>query len=313
MYDLIIIGGGAGGITAAIYASRQRMKTLILTKEFGGQMAKKATEVCNYPGFPRIEGPELIKKFVEHLKAQEFVEIKFAEVEKIEKSAVRTQQGIDFTVITTENEKISGKSVIIATGADLRSLEVPGEKEFIGKGLSYCVTCDGPLFKNKNVAIIGGGNTGFEAAIFMANYAKKVYILEYGQEPTADLKNQEEAKKSKKIELITNAAIKEIKGKKMVDFLVYEDLLTKEIKTLETQGVFVEIGTQPATSLAKGLVDFNERDEIKVEFETFQTKTPGLFAAGDVNTGKYKQIITAAGEGCKAALAAYEYVKKQNK
>lgn len=303
MYDLIIIGGGPAGISAAIYASRQRIKTLLITKEYGGQMAKKATEVCNYLGFPRIGGLELIKKFVEHLNTQECVETKFGEVRKIEKD------GNDFSVITTENEKISGKSVIIATGADPRPLEVPGEKEFIGKGLGYCVTCDGPLFKNKTVAIIGGGNAGFEAAIFMTNYANKIYILEYGKEIKAEVENQEEVKKFKNIQVITNAAVKEIKGEKMVSSFIYEDTTTKETKTLEVQGIFVEIGTQPATSLAKDLVDFNERDEIKVDFETFQTKTPGLFAVGDVNVGKYKQIVTAAGEGCKAALAAYEYIK----
>lgn len=305
VYDLIIIGGGPAGISAGIYAGRQRMKTLILTKDFGGQMAGKATMVCNYLGFPKIGGSELIKKFVEHLKTQEFVEIKIAEIRKIEKDED------NFSAITTDNEKISGRSVIVATGADPRPLEVPGEKEFIGKGLGYCVTCDGPLFKNKEVAVIGGGNTGLEAAIFMTNYASKVYILECGSEIKADVENQEEVKKLKKIKTIINASIKEIKGEKLVSSLVYEDLKTKRLKTLKVQGIFIEIGNQPATSLAKGLVDFNERDEIKVEFETYQTKTPGLFAVGDVNTGKYKQIITAAGEGCKAALAAYEYVKKQ--
>jgi len=323
MYDLIIIGGGAGGISAAIYAGRQRMKTLLITKEYGGQMAKKATEVCNYLGYSRISGPELIKKFVEHLDSQEFIEKKIAEVRKIEVSrsetetqhqreafgaAVEKKRNI-FTVTTTENERFSAKSVIIATGADPRPLEVPGEKEFIGKGVSYCVTCDGPVFKNKTIAIVGGGNAGFEAAIFMTNYAKKIYILEYGPEAKADIENQEEAKKSKKIEIITNATVKEIKGDKFVNSLIYEDLKNKETKTLDIQGIFIEIGTQPATSLAKGLVDFNKKDEIKVEFETYQTKTAGLFAVGDVNVGKYKQIITAAGEGCKAALAAYDYLR----
>lgn len=302
VYDLIIIGGGPAGITAGIYAGRQRMKTLLITKEFGGQMAKKATEVCNYPGFPRVGGLDLIESFVEHLKTQEDVKVKFGEVGKIEK------EGKNFIVFTTEKEKISGLAVIIATGADPRPLEVPGEKDFIGKGVSYCVTCDGPLFKNKDIAVVGGGNAGFEAAIFMTNYAKKIYILECGQTLKADEQNQDAARKSKKIEVIVNAAVKEIKGEKLVTGLIYEDLVKKELKTLEAQGVFVEIGSQPATSLAKGLVDFNERDEIKVEFETFQTKTLGLFAVGDVNTGQYKQIVTAAGEGCKAALAAYNYV-----
>ncbi len=309
VYDLIIIGGGPAGITAGIYAGRQRIKTLLITKEYGGQMAKKATEVCNYPGFFRINGQKLIEKFKKHLDAQEFVEKKIATIRKLERG---TNEGIEgFIVITSENEKFFSKSVIIATGADPRPLEVPGEKEFIGKGLSYCVTCDGPLFKNKTVAVVGGGNSGFEAAIFMTNYAKKIYILEYGSEVKADAENQKEAAKSKKIEIITNAEIKEIKGNRFVNSLIYEDLKNKETKVLNVEGVFIEIGTQPATSLAKGLVDFNEKDEIKVEFETFQTKTPGLFAVGDVNTGKYKQIVTAAGEGCKAALAAYEYLRKQ--
>lgn len=304
VYDLIIIGGGPAGITAGIYAGRQRMKTLLITKEFGGQMAKKATEVCNYPGFEKISGAELIDKFVGHLEKQEFVETKFSEVQKIEK-----QQSI-FLITTTENEKLQGKTVIIATGADPRPLEIEGEKEFIGKGVSYCVTCDGPIFRDKTVAIIGGGNCGLEAALFMVNYAKKIYILEFGAEIKADEINKKDAEKSDKIEIITNASAKEIKGGAMVESLVYQDDVSKENKILEVQGIFIEIGTQPATALAKGLVDFTKRDEIKVEPETFETKTPGLFAAGDNNSGPYKQIVTAAGEGCKTALAAYDYLRK---
>jgi len=304
VYDLIIIGGGPAGITAGIYAGRQKMKTLLITKEFGGQMAKKATEVCNYPGFERISGMELIDKFVEHLKHHETVEIKFSQAEKIDK------EGDIFTITTTENEKIQSKTVIVATGADPRPLEAIGEKEFIGKGISYCVTCDGPIFKNKTIAIIGGGNAGLEAALFMTNYANKIYVLEFGPEIKADEENQKDVKNSDKIEIITNAAVKEIKGDTMVDSLVYEDNVSKENKTLEVQGVFIEIGSQPATSMAKGLVDFTKRDEIVVESETFMTKTQGLFAAGDNNSGPYKQIVTAAGEGCKTALAAYDYLRK---
>lgn len=303
IYDLIIIGGGPAGITAGIYAGRQRMKTLLITKEFGGQMVRKSTEVCNYPGFEKISGAELIGKFVEHLEKQESVEVKFLEAEKIVK-----EEGI-FTVITTKNEKIKSKTVIIATGADPRPLEAEGEKEFIGKGVSYCVTCDGPIFKNKTIAIIGGGNAGLEAALFMTNYSPKIYILEFGSEVKADEENRKEAVVSDKIEIITNAAVKEIKGSNFVESLIYEDNISKERKTLEVQGVFIEIGSQPATSLAKGLVDFTKRDEIQVEAETFQTKTPGLFAAGDNNSGPYKQIVTAAGEGCKASLAAYDYLR----
>lgn len=303
IYDLIIIGGGPGGITAGIYAGRQRIKTLMITKDFGGQMAKKATEICNFPGFPSITGPELIEKFTNHLKCQESVEIKMAEVLKVEKPSDV------FSITTTENENLQAKSVIISTGADPRPLEAKGEKEFIGKGVGYCVTCDGPLFKNKNVAIVGGGNAGFEASLFMARYASKVYILEFGNVIKADLQNQEDVKKTDKIEIITNASVKEIKGEVFVKELIYEDQVSKEMKNLEVQGVFIEIGSSPATSFVKDLVDFNERDEIKVNFETFATKTPGLFAAGDVNVGKYKQIITSAGEGCKAVLAVYDYLR----
>jgi len=307
IYDLIIIGGGPAGITAGIYAGRQRMKTLLITKEFGGQMAKKATEVCNYPGFEKISGIDLIGKFVEHLEKQESVEIEFLEAEKIEK------QGDIFTITTTKNSKIQSKSVIIATGADPRPLEAIGEKDFIGKGVGYCVTCDGPIFRNKDVAIIGGGNSGLEAALFMVNYAKKIYVLEFGSEIKADKENQEEVKKNNKIEIITNALVKEIKGETMVNLLVYQDNISKKDKTLQVEGVFIEIGTQPATALAKGLVDFTKRDEIVVESETFATKTPGLYSAGDNNSGPYKQIITAAGEGCKASLAVYDYLRKLNK
>lgn len=303
-YDLIIIGAGPAGITAGIYAGRQCMKTLLITKEFGGQMAKKATEVCNYPGFERISGIELIDKFVQHLKAQESVEIKFSEVGRIEK-----EKDI-FIVTTSDTEKIQAKTIIVATGADPRPLEAIGEKEFIGKGVSYCVTCDGPIFKNKIIAIIGAGNSGLEAALFMANYASKIYVLESKAEINADEVNKTDIKKYDKIEIITNASVKEIKGSKFVESIIYQDSASKENKTLEVQGVFIEIGTQPATSLAKGLVDFTKRDEIQVEPETFQTKTPGLFAAGDDNSGPYKQIVTAAGEGCKASLAAYDYLRK---
>ncbi len=308
IYDLIIIGGGPGGITAGIYAGRQRIKTLMITKDFGGQMAKKATEICNYPGFPSITGIELIEKFVDHLKCQQDVQIKTAEVLKVE--PFDSAQGKNnFLITTTDNEKFQAKSVIISTGADPRPLEAKGEKEFIGKGVGYCVTCDGPLFKNKIVAIVGGGNAGFEAGLFMARYASKVYILEFGANVKADLQNQEDVKNTDKIEIILNAGVKEIKGEVFVNELVYEDQISKELKSLQVSGVFIEIGSQPSTSFVKGLVDFNERDEIKVDYETFATKTPGLFAAGDVNVGKYKQIVTAAGEGCKAVLAVYDYLR----
>ena len=302
-YDLIIIGGGPAGMTAGIYAGRLGLKTLLITKSFGGQIAKKAVGVENYPGFKSISGLELVQKMEEHLRTQK-IDIEMNEVRKLEK----TKYG--FSVFAKKKE-FQAKAVILASGADPRPLEVPGEKEFIGKGVSYCSVCDGPMFRNKVVAVIGGGNAGFETAIFLAKIAKKIYILEFGLELKVFAANQETVKKTGKAEIITNVALKEIKGNKFVDSIIYEDRRNKKEKTLSVEGVFVEVGYQPATSYVKGLVDFNERDEIKVEFETCQTKTPGLFAAGDLNVGAVKQIVTAAGEGAKAALAAYNYV--QNK
>ncbi len=336
IYDLIIIGGGPAGITAGIYAARQKLNTLLITKSFGGQVVKKAVAIENYPGFEKISGQELIQKFENHLKKfarPSFseknlggqVEIKIDEVKKIypvksRKAGISPKAKLfngvkktnnDFLVSTKNKKEFQAKAIIVASGADPRPLEVPGEEEFIGKGVSYCSICDGVLFADKTVAVIGGGNAGFESAIFLSNYVKKIYILEYGPRVSADETNQEIIKKTKKAEIITNAALKEIKGKKFVESMVYQSRKTKEEKTLSIEGVFVEIGSQPATAFVKGLVEFNEKDEIKVEFETCQTKTPGLFAVGDVNIGQYKQIITACGEGAKAALAAYGYIQKQ--
>lgn len=303
MYDLIIIGGGPAGITAAIYAKRQKLNILIITKEFGGQIAKKSVDIENYTGFEKISGPDLIEKFVSHLKSQD-ASVKKEKVIKVEKK----EEG--FSVIT-ENNKFQAKTVIIASGSVPKKLGVPGEEEFTGKGVSYCALCDGPVFKNKTVAVIGGGNAGFESAVFLSNYVKKIYIMECGPEIKADKENQEMVEKFRKAEIITGVKIKEIKGDKFVNALIYQDLKTQKIKTLEVQAVFIEIGYQPAVYfIDKQLVDFSEKGEIKTDLETCQTKTKGLFAAGDVSSGKHKQIITAAAEGAKAALSAYEYIKK---
>ncbi len=305
MYDLIIIGGGPAGITAGIYAARQKLNTLLITKNFGGQIAKKAVGIENYPGFKEISGLELIKKFKEHLKKQD-IDIKMTEVTKVEK------KDSSFLVWTSNSkDKFESKTIIIATGADPRLLKVPGEKKFIGKGLSYCAVCDGPLFVGKEVVIVGGGNSGFETAIFLGNIVNKIYILEYGSEVKADKENQDLVKKKGKVEIITNAQLKEIKGNKFVESITYQDRISKKEKTLLIDGVFVEAGYQPSTSFINHLVSFSKKGEIKVVSETYQTKTPGLFAAGDVNSGKFKQIVISCGEGAKAALAVFDYLAKQ--
>jgi thioredoxin-disulfide reductase len=308
MYDLIIIGGGPAGITAGIYSARQRLKTLLIAKGLSNQISKKSVMIENYPGFPEISSIELLQKFQEHLEKfvkKGYIETKQDTVVKIEPLK---EENI-FLVKSGGGQEFQAKAVIIATGADPRPLEVPGEKKFIGKGVSYCATCDSTFFKDKTVAVIGGGNAGFEAAIALANWAKKIYILEFGEEVKADETNQEGAKKTGKVEVITNAALKEIKGIKFVNSVLYFDKKENKEKELAVEGVFIEVGTQPATAFVKGLVDFNERDEIKVDPFSGATSTPGIFAAGDADNVPYKQIVIAAAEGAKAAMSAYQYLR----
>ncbi len=309
VYDLIIIGGGPAGITAGIYAARQKLNALLITKSFGGQMARKAVAVENYPGFEKISGLELIQKFENHLKkptvpTQQKIKIELGTVRKVKKV------GKIFSVSISAKKNFQAKAVIIASGADPRPLEVPGEKEFIGKGVSYCTACDAPFYAGKDVAVIGGGNAGFEAAIALSSWSKKIYILEHNLKIRANEIIQEKVKATGKIEIITDAVLKKIQGENFVSSLIYQDNKLKKNKTLKIEGVFVEIGSQPATSFVKGLVDFNEIDEIIANPKTCQTKTPGLFVAGDVDDVPYKQIVIAAGEGAKAALSVSNYLQK---
>jgi len=300
-YDLIIIGGGPAGITAGIYAARKKLKTLLLSKNFIGQVGT-AFWIENYPGFEKILGQDLIQKFLSHLKKFE-IEIGQAGVKKIRK--VKNL----FIVQTEEKKNYLSRAVILASGRDPRPLEVPGEKKLIGRGVSYCPTCDLPFFKNKKIAVIGGGNSGFEAAIEACKFSPQIYILEAGPKVLADEINQERAKKTKKIEVILNAKVKKILGKDFVRGLIYQQ--QKKEKELKVGGILVMIGQIPATGFVKGWVDFNEKDEIIVDPQTMQTKTPGLFACGDVTEVKYKQIVIAAGQGALAALSAHHFLKFQ--
>ena len=303
-YDLVIIGGGPAGMSAGIYAVRQDIKTMLITKDFGGQIAKKAVRIENYLGLNKVTGIDLINKFKNHLKSFP-IESEYGSVKKIEKKG-------DIFLISIGKKKLISKSVIITSGADPRPLEVPGEKKYIGKGVSYCTVCDGPLYKDKVIAIIGGGNSGLESALFMSKFAKKIYILEYGEKLGADRVTKDKVFKEKNIEIICSAEIKKIKGDKFVNSIIWKDRKNNREKTAEVDGIFVEVGHQPATSFVKNLVDFSKRDEIKINHNTCQTKTPGLFAAGDVTDVKYKQIIIAAGEGAKASLSVSKYLSNRN-
>ena len=294
MYDLVIVGAGPAGMTSAIYSARQKLKTLIISKDFGGQMAQKAVEIENYPGFEKITGFDLISKMENQIKNVDVVREKVIEVKKEN----------DIFFLKTEGDKVfQSKVVIIAIGAEPRRLNVLGEANYLGRGVSYCSTCDGPLFKNKEVAIIGGGDAGFETAIFMKNYASKIYILEQEESVKASIDNQ---KKASGIEVITSARLKEIKGDNFVNQIVFE--LSGKEKTLDVKGVFIQAGYVPETSFLGDLVELNEKKEIIVNFETFETKTRGLFAVGDVNCGKVKQIVVACGQGATAVIHGYKYI-----
>lgn len=300
IYDLIIIGGGPAGIAAGIYAARKKLKTLLITKEWGGQITK-ANEIENWPGAKKISGMDLIKQMTEHLKAFE-IEIKEGrEVIDLDK------KGDNFT-LRDNDQQYEAKAVIIATGKVPRSLNIPGEEEFKGKGVSICSTCDAPIFKNKDVAVVGGGNAGFAVAMDLIKYAKKIYLLEFLEELKGDPITKEKLEQSKKVEFHTNAAIKEIKGKKFVESLIYEDRETSKDNEIKVDGVFISVGMMAKAGFAEKLVGLNQIGEIVIDKDNY-TKTPGLFAAGDITDIKYEQIVIAAGEGAKAALAAADYLK----
>lgn len=304
-YDLIIVGGGPAGMTAGIYASRLGLKSFLVTKSFGGQIASKPVAIDNYPGFDSIEGIELIKKMEKHLKGLD-IDINLDEVVALES----IKKG--FLVKLKGGEEFTAKSIIATSGAEAKQLNIPGEKEFTGKGVSYCAICDGPIFKGKTVAIIGGGNVGFETAIFMSNIAEKIYVLEYSDQVKAFNKIVKLAQESGKIKIITNAIAKKIKGEKFVKSLIYKDLKENIEKELFAQGVFIVIGYKPVVQYLQKLVEFNSVGEIIVNCETMETSVPGIFAAGDVTSGIYKQIVISAGEGAKSALSAYKYIKRSN-
>ena len=298
-YDLIIVGAGPAGITAGIYASRKKLKTLLIAKDFVGQTGL-AFNVENYPGIEDIRGIELMQRFKRHLEKQE-IEIKEGEaVEEI-------RQG--FKVKTNKGNYLA-KTVIVATGSKPRQLAVPGEKKFLGKGVAYCVTCDGPAFRGKTVIVIGGGNSGFGAGLELSRYCKKVYILHINDKLDADEALQERVRQNKKIEVVLNAKTSRIEGEKMVNKLVCKDVQSGEEKEIAADGVFIEIGYVPVADFFNDLVEFNERGEIIIDFSDNTTKTPGLFSAGDVSSEPNKQIIVAAASGCKAALSVYNYLQK---
>jgi alkyl hydroperoxide reductase subunit F len=304
MYDLIIIGGGPAGIAAGIYASRKKIKSLLITDSFGGQSIV-SDKIENWIGEKEISGFELAKKLESHLKSQQGIEILENElVSKIEK----IENG--FKVFTNNNKVFETKYVLIASGSSHRKLNVLGEKEFEGRGVFYCATCDAPLMKNKTVAVIGGGNSGLEAVLDLIPYASSIYLLEYGEKLKGDAITQEKVKNNPKVQIITLAQTIEITGESFVSGLKYKDRQTNEIKELKVNGVFVEIGSTPNSFLVKDLVNLNNFGEIIVDPKTQQTSLFGIWAAGDVTDFPYKQNNIAVGHAISAILNISDYLNK---
>lgn len=296
MYDVIIIGAGPAGLSAAIYLVRKKMKTLVLTEDFGGQTAK-SSEVENYLGFTKLSGADLTEKFVEHAE-----NIGVETKTEIVKSVIKITEGFE---IKTADETYQTKSIIIASGKTPRKLGIPGEDEFMGKGVSYCATCDGPLFHDKTVAVIGGGNSALDSALELEKYAQKVYMINLNADFQGDEIRKDRVKALEKIEVISEAETTAIIGDKFMTGLKYK---TKEgEKALDAQGLFVEIGWAPATESVKDLVELNEIKEVKIDRDN-KTSCAGIFAAGDVTDEPNKQIIIAAGEGAKAALNLWKWL-----
>ncbi|HOX09503.1 MAG TPA: FAD-dependent oxidoreductase [Candidatus Omnitrophota bacterium] len=296
LYDLIIIGAGPAGITAAVYAARKKMSLLVISWDIGGQAAWSG-DVENYTGYQFISGPELAAKFEEHMRQYGI------EVREREPVLGLKKQGEEI-IVRTDKGEYRARTVIVASGKKSRELKVPGETEFKNKGLTYCVTCDGPIFSGKDVAVIGGGNSALDAVIQMLKIAKKVYVINNTPELGGEAVVREKIEKSPIATVLNDSVVKAVLGEKMVNAIKIE---TKgKEQTLAVQGVFVEIGLLPNSDFA-GELKRNPAGEIIVNSRN-ETNIPGIFAAGDVTDVPEKQIIIAAGEGSKACLSAFRYL-----
>jgi len=302
IYDVIIIGSGPAGLTAAIYATRANLKTLIVAgAKWGGQL-QLTTLVENFPGFPEgIQGPDLMnamKKQAERFGA-EIIDQDFSSGDFLASPFK----------ITAGGKEYAGRSVIIATGADTKWLGVPGEKEKIGRGVSVCAPCDGFFFKNKNIIVVGGGDSAMEEAIALTNFAKSVTVVHRREEFRASDIMQKKAKANPKIKFLLSAKVTEILGEDRVTGVKIKNTKTNKVSKMPIDGVFVAIGHMPNSAVFKN-IDIDEKGFIKV-YDHYKTNVDGIFVAGDVHDSNYKQAITAAGFGCAAALEAQRWLRNQ--
>ncbi len=297
-YDLIVLGGGPTAIGCAIYAARFAMDVLVVGKTFGGLIATTHI-VENYPGITSISGQGLIDMFRDHMNSLSipYISDEIRSIEKVD----------DHFELRSFFQKFKAYSVCISTGSERKKLGIPGEEEFAGRGVSYCATCDGPFYKDKNVCVIGGSDSAAKEALFLSQNTKKVYIIYRGEEIRAEPINKKRVHDNEKIEIIYNTNITKINGDTTVKSVVFDN--GKEFKI---DGVFIEIGSVPNSDLAKRIgVEINEKGEIKINRKS-ETNIPGIFAAGDVADAPFKQAITGVSEGVIAAYSAFDYVKEMN-
>ncbi|MBI4162082.1 MAG: FAD-dependent oxidoreductase [Candidatus Aenigmarchaeota archaeon] len=305
MYDVIVVGGGAAGLSAAIFTSRRKLKTLVISIDIGGQ-TNLTNKISNYPGFTDLSGPKLMDIFRNQAKSTgtEFIFGKFKNIEK-------EGEGKDqrFIINLTNGESYKGRAVILAYGKVPRTLGIPGEDKFVGRGISTNAVQDGHIYKQKKVAVIGGGNSAVEAAELLSETSSKVYLVHRRQQFRAEEITIERVRALSNVEFVLDSVPTQIKGNSVVQALTVEDVNSKSQRELKIDGVFIEIGFVTDTSFVNGLVKVNAANEI-ITNEYCETSTPGLFAAGDVTTIPYKQTIVSAGHGATAGLSAYTYLQK---
>jgi len=306
MFDLIIIGGGPAGVAAAVYAARKQLKTVLIAEEIGGQSVV-SEGIENWIGMPKVAGAELAKLFKAHLEAVRGDIVELALGERV----VSLQSLGGFTAKLASGKEYSAKAVLIASGAGRRKLGIPGAERFENKGLTYCASCDGPLFGGMDVAVVGGGNAGFETALQLLAYAKSVTLIHRRADFKADPVTVEKAKAHANMRILAPAEPVEVLGEQFVKGLKYLDKNTDEVKELAVAGIFVEIGVVPNTDFAGGLLALDDIKRIKVDPKNQRTSVEGVWAAGDATDELYHQNNIAAGDGVKALEDIYLWVKKQ--
>jgi len=302
-FDVLVVGGGPAGAAAAIYAARKGIRTGVAAERFGGQVLDTMA-IENFISVKETEGPKLARALEEHVREYD------VDIMNLQRAAALIPAGADgLHEVRMENgASLKAKTLILATGARWREMNVPGEQEYRGRGVAYCPHCDGPLFKGKRVAVIGGGNSGVEAAIDLAGIVSHVTLLEFGEELRADAVLQRKLQSLPNVTIIKMAQTTEVKGDgQKVTGLVYKDRTSETLQDIELEGIFVQIGLLPNSDWVKGSVELNRFGEIIVDAKG-QTNIPGVFAAGDVTTVPYKQIVIAVGEGAKASLSAFDHL-----